>query len=214
MFERRQAGGWWPSLLVLVVVTTLLFAAWQQVLGPVMEVDMQRAMADAMAQNPDLTQEDVQRMSGIGRVIGIVGFAIVFPITIAAIGIVLWAVGKLFGAVATVSSLIMVATYSQVVRVPQYVVGILQGAVLDTASMDSIHDVSLSLARFLDADTTDAVVMALGARVEVFTIWATVLLAIGLHVVGRVPKGSAYVAAFLVWLLAALPQVTGPLLSG
>ncbi len=210
VFARRQAGGWWPSLVVLVVVATLLFAAWQQVLGPVLDAEMQRAMAE----NPDLTAENMQQMSGLGRAFGIIGFAIAFPASIALIGLLLWALGKLFGSVATVSSLIMVATYSQVVRLVQYVLGILQGAVLDVTRMDSVQDVSLGLARFLDPEAVGAAAFALAGRVEVFTIWATVLLAIGLHVVGRVPKGSAYLAAFLLWAIAALPQVIGPLLSG
>ena len=37
----------------------------------------------------------------------------------------------------------------------------------------------------------------------------TVLLAVGLHVTGKVPKGKAAIAAIIVWILGALPGLYG-----
>jgi hypothetical protein len=45
----------------------------------------------------------------------------------------------------------------------------------------------------------------------VFIIWTTVLLGIGLHVTGKIPKSKAMIAAFIVWALGALPAVLGAL---
>jgi hypothetical protein len=42
----------------------------------------------------------------------------------------------------------------------------------------------------------------------------TVLLAIGLHVVGKIPKQQAGIAAGITWLVGALPAVFGALRSG
>jgi ABC-type transport system involved in cytochrome c biogenesis permease component len=53
--------------------------------------------------------------------------------------------------------------------------------------------------------------VALASRVDVFTIWITVLLAIGLAVVGRIPRQQAAIAAAIVWLLGALPAMLGAL---
>jgi hypothetical protein len=39
----------------------------------------------------------------------------------------------------------------------------------------------------------------------VFTIWVTILLAIGLAVVGRIPRSRAAIAGVLVWVLGAIP---------
>lgn len=214
VFQRREGKPWWPALLVLVVIATILFIAYQQVLSPVMQLEMQRSMAEAMEANPDLTAADMERMGSIGQVFSIVGFVVVYPIAIILVGLLLWVFGKLFGAVASVGSLIMVATYSQIVRLLQSILGILQGVFMDVTAMDSMHDVSFSLARFMDPETSSAAVVMAAARVEVFTIWATVLLAIGLNVIGKVPKASAYIAAFLVWVIAALPQVLPALLRG
>jgi ABC-type transport system involved in cytochrome c biogenesis permease component len=53
--------------------------------------------------------------------------------------------------------------------------------------------------------------IALASRVDLFTIWITVLLAIGLHVVGKIPKQQAGIAAGITWLVGALPAVLGAL---
>jgi hypothetical protein len=50
-------------------------------------------------------------------------------------------------------------------------------------------------------------VLALLGRVDLFTIWVTVLLAIGLAVTGKIPRSKAAVAAVIVWLVGALPGV-------
>jgi hypothetical protein len=49
--------------------------------------------------------------------------------------------------------------------------------------------------------------LALLGRVDVFTIWVTVLLAIGLSVTGRISRSKAAIAAGIVWLVGALPGV-------
>jgi hypothetical protein len=50
--------------------------------------------------------------------------------------------------------------------------------------------------------------------VDVFTIWVTVLLAIGLHVVARIPKQQAAIAAAITWLVGAVPGIIGALRAG
>jgi hypothetical protein len=56
--------------------------------------------------------------------------------------------------------------------------------------------------------------MALASRVDPFIIWITVLLAIGLHVIGKIPKQQAYIVAAITWLVGALPALFGAVRSG
>ncbi|HEY9428204.1 MAG TPA: hypothetical protein VIR34_13695, partial [Gemmatimonadaceae bacterium] len=51
------------------------------------------------------------------------------------------------------------------------------------------------------------VLAALLARVDIFTIWVTVLLAIGLSVTGKISRQKAAFAAIIVWIIGALPSV-------
>jgi ABC-type transport system involved in cytochrome c biogenesis permease component len=77
--------------------------------------------------------------------------------------------------------------------------------------LNSINSVGFNLARFMNPDTASAVAIAVASRVDLFTFWVTVLLAIGLHVVGKVSKQQAAIAAAIVWVIGALPAVFGAL---
>jgi hypothetical protein len=88
-----------------------------------------------------------------------------------------------------------------------------QGLLLDPATLNGRFRLSLGVGRFLDPDTASPVLLALLGRVDVFTIWITVLLAIGLSVTGRIPRSRAAVAAAIVWVAGALPQLLGALRS-
>lgn len=202
VFDRRRAGRFVLPLLILTVLLTLLFYATQVVMPEATQADFARAM-----EGQDLTPEQIetaQRMSGI---FGTVGYFIAFPIGVMLTGAVLWIIGKMLGATATFAAAAMVATYSQAPRLLQQLFSVLQGLLLD--SVNSLYRFTFSPARFLDPDTTPAITMALLSRLDLFTIWATVLLAIGLSVVGRIPRARAAIAAVAVWILAAVPVLLG-----
>lgn len=214
VFERRQGWSAWPVLLVTTAALVVLFIGWQNALGPVMDVEMQRGLAEAMTENPQLGPDQIEQMRSMGRIFGPIGMALGFPFGVLIMTLIGWGLVKVFGAAAGFATIFGVMVYSQIVRVLQYVAGILQGFVLDVDAMDSVHDISFSLARFLDQPETSMLAVNLAARVDVFTLWATALIAIGLAVATKLSKGSAWAVAILVWLLAAVPTIMGPLMSG
>jgi hypothetical protein len=120
-------------------------------------------------------------------------------------------VGKLFDSVQTLGQGLMVATYAQF---PRVLLGLLlmtiQGFLMDLSTADRIYDVTFSAARFA-GDGTSELMLVILSRFDVFIIWTTVLLGIGLHVTGKIPKSKAMIAAFIVWALGALPAVLGAL---
>jgi hypothetical protein len=59
----------------------------------------------------------------------------------------------------------------------------------------------------LDPATTSAGALQLAARVDVFTLWVTVLLAIGLVHAGNVPKSKGVLAGVLVFVIGSLPAL-------
>lgn len=214
VFQRRIGANAWWVLLALTVVLTALFYAWQHAMGPVLDVEMQRAAARAMASNPNLTAEQMQRMQGFGRIFAVVGFAVTFPIGVLLAALVTWAVAKSMDAATGFAAMLLVVTYAQIVRVPQFLVGLVESFVMDMNRLDSVHDLSFSAARFLDQPAVSSTVLNLAARVDVFTLWATALIAIGLQVVAKLPRGKAWTAAVLVWLIAAIPQLIGGMFGG
>jgi len=123
-------------------------------------------------------------------------------------------VGKLFDAKESLTAAFMIATYAEVPRLVQLLTNAAQGLVMSPESLNSMNAVGFNLARFMDPDATSPALIAMASRVDLFTIWVTVLLAIGIHVLGKIPKQQAYIAAGITWLVGALPAVLGALRSG
>ncbi|MFN2637227.1 MAG: YIP1 family protein [Gemmatimonadaceae bacterium] len=211
VFARRSDGKWGKPLLFLVLAGTVLFFLTKNAMQPIMDAEFARRSADMMRKNPNLTAEQLSTGRGFFETFGAVFFAIGLTASIIFTGIALWIVGKLFDAKESVAAALMVATYSEVPRVVQILTNAAQGLFMSPESMTSVNSVSFSLARFMNPDTSSAVLIALASRVDVFTIWVTVLLAIGLRVVGRIPKQQAAIAAAIVWLLGAVPAIIGAL---
>jgi hypothetical protein len=167
-----------------------------------------------LAKNPNLTAEQLASGRGMMETFGPVFFAFGLTVSILATGIVLWLVGKLFDAKESVAAAMMIATYAEAPRIVQILTNAAQGLFMAPEKLNSMNSVGFNLARFMNPDTASAIAIALASRVDLFTIWVTVLLAIGLHVVGKVSKQQAAIAAAIVWVIGALPAVFGALRSG
>ena len=214
VFERRSEGKFGMPLLFLVLVGTALFFLTKNATQPIMDAEFTRQTAAAMRKNPNVTAEQVASSRAFFETLSPLFFAIGITISIFGTGFVLWLVGKLFDAKESVAAAIMIATYSEVPRLVQVLTNAAQALVMSPESLNSMNAVGFNVARFMDPDATSPVLIALASRVDLFTIWITVLLAIGLHVVGKIPKQQAYIAAGITWLVGALPAVLGALRAG
>jgi hypothetical protein len=92
-------------------------------------------------------------------------------------------------------------------RVLEAFVNALQGIFMDPGKLDGRFRVTLGVGRFLDPNNTSPILLALLGRLDVFTIWVTVLLAIGLSVTGGITRARAFLVAPLIWLAGAIPLV-------
>lgn len=211
VFERRRDSGFFVPLLVFVVLMTVLYLVGKSVLEPVFDAEYARGIAAAMRQNPQITAEQMDKMRATTekfQVIGIVFFTFVAPLLV---GLVLWIVGKFVDAKEDLKAACMVATYAFFPRIIESVINIVQGYFLDPASLNGRYRISLGVGRFFDPDKVSPVLLAIVGRIDVFTIWVTVLLAIGLAVVGKIPRSRAAIAAVLVWIIGMLPGLLGAL---
>jgi hypothetical protein len=178
-----------------------------------MDAEFTRSMAATQKQNPNLTAEQLQMGRSIGEKIAKVGAFVFVPVAIVMVGLAIWLVGKIFDSKQTLGAAIMVAAYSYVPRVLESVLGGLQLLLLDPAQLTGRLKLTLGVGRFLDPDGS-AMVLALLGRVDVFTIWVTILLGIGLSVTGKIPRSKAMTAAAIVWFIGAIPAVLGALRQG
>lgn len=211
VYARRAHAGFGIPMLVVTVILTLIGVANSGVLQPVMEAEFARASASAMAKNPQITPEMMAQGRGFGEAIAKYGAVVFVPVAIFLTGLVLWLCGKLVDAKETVSAALMVAAYAFFPRILEGILNGVQGLLLDPATLNGRFRLSLGVGRFLDPDTASPVLIALLGRVDLFTIWVTVLLAIGLSVTGRIPLSRAALAAAAVWVLGAVPPLLGAL---
>ncbi|MFI5256083.1 MAG: Yip1 family protein [Gemmatimonadales bacterium] len=211
VFARRATSGFGIPLLVVTVIIGVIFIANSGVMQPIMDAEFSRGMAAAMKKNPAITPEMMQKGRAIGETFAKIGAFVFVPIAIFLTGLVLWLIGKLFDAKESLGAALMVTAYAYVPKILESVLTGVQGLLMDPASLNGRYKVSLGVGRFLDPDTASPMLLALLGRVDVFTIWVTVLLAIGLSVTGRIPRSKAAMAAVLLWICGALPGIVGAL---
>lgn len=207
VFARRMQSGFGVPMLVVTVLIGAIFLANSGAMQSIMDAEFTRSTAAMMKKNPQVTAEQLQMGRSFGEKIAKVGAFVFVPLTIFLVGLILWVVGKFFDAKQTLGAAIMVAAYSYIPKVVGSVVVGIQLLLMDPASLNSQYRINLGPARFFDPDTTSPALLALLGRADVFTIWVTVLLGIGLAVTGKIPRSKAMIAAVIVWLIGALPTV-------
>jgi hypothetical protein len=213
VFARRENGSFWIPMLVVTLLVGTVYVLTSGAMQPIMDAEFNRQAAVAMRKNPQITPEAMERFRHIASRIGQVMTFVSMPIIIAMIGTALWLVGKLFDARQTFKAALIVAAYSCVPKVLEAVVNGVQALMLDPVQLNGPFRVSLGLGRFFDPDVASPVLIALVGRINVFTIWVTILLAIGLSVTGKIPRARAAIAAAIVWILGAVPMTLQALRS-
>jgi Yip1 domain len=214
VFARRADGSFGLPLLILVVAAVILFYLTKNVMSPIMDAEFARNTAAAMRKNPNLTAEQMASGRGFFENLAPIFIAVVLTISVFGTGLVLWVVGKLFDAKESVAAAITIAVYAEVPRLVQFLVNAAQAMFMSPESLNSANSVGFNLARFMDPDKTSPVLIALGARVDLFTIWVTVLLAIGIYVLGKITKQQAAIVAIVTWVVGALPALFGAMRAG
>jgi len=214
VFERRKDAGFIVPLLVLVVVFALLWFGLKGAMQPIIEADTARSMAKAMAKNPQFTEEMMAQQVAMAvkwtPIAGTIGIAVIVLI----VGLMTWLAGKMVGAAMSLGAAMMIATYSYYPKILAFLVTGAEVLLMPEAQVTGGASVSVGPARFLDPDTASAVLVGSLVRLDLFTLWVTFLLAVGIRVVGKVPMSKALIAAGLVWILGHIPTFIGGLVGG
>jgi hypothetical protein len=208
VFARRANTSFWIPMLIVSALLVLVFIANRDLFEPVMEAEMRRGMRSSAQK---LTPDQIETAVKFALKFAVVGAVVGPPIGIFLIGLVTWIVGKFFDAKQTLNAALVVAAFSYVPRVVEGIVNRVQGLFVDPNALTSHYGLTLGLGRFLDAETASPILLAIIGRIDVFTIWVTILLAIGLAVTGKISRGRAAIAGVAIWVIGALPAVAGAL---
>jgi len=207
VYARRAHSGFFLPLVVVTLLTGILFVVNSGVLAPIMDAEMSRSFAAMQRKGVTLNQNQIDSARHMSETFGKVAAFIFMPVGIFFTGLFLWIVGKFVDSKATLGQGLMVASYAFLPRVLEAVLTGVQGLLLDPSKLNGRFRISLGVGRFFDPDATSPLLLALVGRIDVFTIWVTVLLAIGLAVTGKISRQKAAIAGVIVWFLGALPTV-------
>ena len=211
VYERRRNSSAWLPLIVVSVVLGLAYYATSAAMQPIFDAEFARGMQATLDKNSNLTAEQLQQgrkfAEGIGRFFIILGT----PIAIFFTGIGLVLVSKFVDVSLKLGTAVMIAAWAFVPRIIGSIATAAQLQLMKAESLDGMYRISSGPARFMDPETVSPMLLAVAGRFDLFILWTTALLAIGLSVVGPMPRKQAVVVAGLVWLLASLPTVYGAL---
>jgi hypothetical protein len=207
VFRRRQFKSVWPPLLFVAISIGVIFFATFNTLEPIFDAEFARGAAKAMAKNPQITQEMMDKSRSMTQAVSRYAIGVIMLLSMFVIGSVAWLVGKLVGSRQTYHAALVVAAWSYIPRVLGTVINAVQGLVMDPSKLNSQLSISLSPARFMDPDAANPILYAMSGRLDLITLWVTVLLAIGLYVTGKVTKEKAIVFGILIWLVGTLPAL-------
>jgi hypothetical protein len=204
VFRRRQNASPWPIFFFVVVAVTVIAYFTFPAIQPALDGEFSRNLPKMQAQNPNLTPEMAQKIqNGIDTwarySAGLAGGA-----NILINALLVWLVSKFFSASEGFGAAMLISGYAYLPRVLGSVISGAMALVMDPTKLTSMSMLTLSPARFLDPDTTSPFTMALLSRLDVMILWETVLLAIGIRIIGKVSRGNAVAFGVVIWIVGGL----------
>lgn len=206
VFRRREGKSPWPPLLFVAFAIGIIVYLTFNTMEPIFDAEFTRNTAKQIAKNP-ASADAINKFRGTASTIGKFVIGPTILVSVFVLGLVCWIVGKAFGSRQTFNDAVGVAAWAYMPRVLASVVNAVQGLVMDPASLNSSFAISIGPARFFDPDATNPILYQVLGRFDLFTLWSTVLLGIGLYVTGKVAKDRAVIFAIVVWVLGALPAL-------
>jgi hypothetical protein len=214
VFERRRTNPkFWAAFFILVLLMAAAGYIMLKNLSSVMDAQFARQAAEITRKNPQITDDQLATMRKVGQTFAPVGFALTMIVALFVLGVGVWLVGKLFDSAADLRQSMVIATFASFPKLIDLLLSAVMAMTLGTNNMTNMFAATPSAARFAGSDASLAVLGAL-SRISIGTIWATILIAIGLQVIGRISKQKAYTAAFVLWLVGTLLTVATAIRQG
>lgn len=206
VFARRRDGRAGLAIVLYTLLGLLTFYVARPALQPAFDRQIAAQVAKVNA-NPQYSADQKEKITAQMRSftdspLTYVGPMFVLPISLSVTALVLWAVGKGFGSVASYGQALAVTAVG---GIPRAVLALLTAGLFSATghTVSSQYGLTLSPAALLGPDASD-VVAALASRLDVGVLWHTVLLGVGLAIVGRIPRGKGLSAAAIVWVIGGV----------
>ena len=206
VFARRADSGFFLVMCLITLLMGLLWIANRGTMQGIMDAEYARQMAAVMKQNPTLTVDQMAVGRKYADFFTTYGLFIGIPIGLFFVGCGTWITGKLLSAELGFGAALMVACYSYLPKLIEFLSVTVQGILIDTDTLTGRFQLSLGVGRFLDP-TMPLGLLGLLGRIDLFTLWVSVLIGIGITVVGKLPRSKIIPAALIVWTFGAVPSL-------
>jgi hypothetical protein len=208
VFARRAKASPMVPYMVVCILLIVLFFASKNVLAPIFDAQMQKGMAASMKANPQITPEMMEKSKPITNVVINVGGVVGPPIVLLILALITWVIGRFFmSSGLTFGTALLITAYACIPRVLSSILGLVQGLAMDVGKMTSPYQLTLSPARFFDPGAmSDGLYQMLG-QLDLFSIWGTVLVVIGLIHAGKLEKNKAIATGVIMFVVGCIPAL-------
>jgi hypothetical protein len=208
----KRSTSWWMPFLIGAIATYILFFAvqakvgWEQVaenqirMSPKRAEQMDKLPADQRATQMKISTVFTEVIFAVFPIFSLIGTAIIA-------GVLLATINFGFGGKATFWEVFSVTWYAHLPGVIKVLLGVIAlFAGLAPESFNSQNFAGTNPGYFMSPDTSKPL-LALATSLDVITIWTLVLSAIGLSIVAKTKRSSAYIAVFGWWVVIVLVGV-------
>jgi hypothetical protein len=188
--------------LALCVLIVIGVAAVGVSMSKISGADQGKTVPPAMAENPDRIMK-VILWTSVG------GALVVTPVLYLAFAAILLVGFRLLGSEVSFRRTLSVAVHGMLPLAIAAVLGTVIVLAREKVSLEEIQGGGLLMSNlgFLAHEGTSKALRALLTSVDLFSIWAIALLAIGYRIVARVSSGVAWGTVLVVWLVGVLIKV-------
>lgn len=214
----RRSASWWLPWIIGVVVTLLFGLAVQQKIGwdktyenilrqtPAQQQRVESLPADQQARAKQMGANITKYIFWATPLLGLL-------VAVVSAAVLLATINFGFGGTAKFGQMFAVWMYATLPWSIQGILGIITVYVgVDPDSFNLKNFVGTNIGYYLPQDISKPL-MALGTALDLFTIWALVLLTIGCALIGNVKKSKAATAVFGWWVLIVALKVVAALFS-
>lgn len=214
VFERRRSNPkFWAAFFILAVLMAAAGYVMLKNLTAVMDAQFARQSAEIMRKNPQITDDQLGTMRRMGETFGPIAFAFTAIVSVCVLAIGIWLVGKLFESSADLKQSMVVATFASFPKLIDLLLTAVVAMTMGTGDANNMFAVTPSAARLAGTGASMAVLGAL-SRISIGVVWATILVAIGVRVMGRVSTQKAYTVALVLWVVGTLLTVVMAIRGG
>ena len=196
--EQRSVADWLvPTVLVAVVATVAVLLVLPIVTEGGQEA-MQQQMKDMSAEEREMAEKFQGK--GAAQIATLIATPIMMFIYLFITAALFLVLSKLIGAMLSYGQALVIMAYAGLVTLPQQVASALLISAKKTA------EIQMGLGLFLSEEVLQSFGGRFLAGIDPFSVWWTVIVGLGLSIVGQVDRGRAYIGAIvlsLIWIAGA-----------